>query len=106
MFNINGLEWRVLLVSPNHPALRKDDGSWTLGSCRYDNLTIYIRDDLPNVKMKKVLSHEVTHASMFSYHVDLTTDQEELLADLLATYGQEIIDKSNMIFSRIKNKGI
>lgn len=36
----------------------------------------------------------------------LTVEQEELLADLIATYGQEIISKTNDIFQRLKaNKG-
>ena len=39
----------------------------------------------------------------FSYDIQLTYDQEELLADLLATYGQEVIDITNKIFSKIKN---
>lgn len=52
--------------------------------------------------MKKVLCHELTHAAMFSYNVDLSIDQEELLADLVATYGQEIIDATNKIFTRIQ----
>lgn len=37
--------------------------------------------------MKKVLSHEITHAAMFSYNISLSMEQEELLADLVATYG-------------------
>lgn len=52
--------------------------------------------------MKKVLCHELTHAAMFSYDVELNVDQEELLADLIATYGQEIIHTTNKIFSRLK----
>lgn len=54
-------------------------------------------------KLKKFLCHEITHAAMFSYNIQLTYDQEELLADLLSTYGQEIIDITNKIFSKIKN---
>ena len=52
-------------------------------------------------KLKKVLCHEVTHAAMFSYHVTLDVAQEELIADLIATYGSEIIAVTNRIFSRI-----
>jgi len=37
--------------------------------------------------MKKVLSHELTHAAMFSYNIEMSHDQEELFADLVATYG-------------------
>lgn len=47
-----------------------------------------------------------TNAAMFSYETNLTVEQEELLADLIATYGQEIISKTNDIFQRLKaNKG-
>lgn len=52
-------------------------------------------------KLRKVLCHEVTHAAMFSYHVELDLMQEELIADLIATYGSEIITVTNRIFSRI-----
>ena len=54
--------------------------------------------------LKKVLCHEITHAAMFSYDIVLTLDQEELLADLIATYGEEIIEVTNKIFSKIKNR--
>lgn len=106
MVKFNGVNWNILLVSPTHPALQKLDGSWTLGACINNSKTIYIREGLSKNKMKKVLCHELTHAAMFSYNIILTLQQEELLADLIATYGQEIIDKTNMIFLRIKKRGI
>lgn len=106
MVKLNGVDWNILLVSANHPALKKSDGSWTLGACVNNLKTIYIREDLSISKMKKVLCHELTHAAMFSYGVTLTLQQEELLADLIATYGQEIINKTNKIFLRIKKRGI
>lgn len=102
MFNINGERWRVLLVSPYHHMLRTPTGDFTLGSCNDDTKTIYINNELDAYYMKKVLCHEITHAAMFSYNVYLTYEQEELVADLIATYGQEIVDITNKIFSRIK----
>ena len=54
--------------------------------------------------IKKVLCHEVVHAAMFSYNVEISLEEEELLADLFATYGQEIIDITNRIFLRLKEK--
>lgn len=104
MFKINGDNWRVVFVSPYHPMLQKKDDSYTLGACVDDTKKIYINNELSLEKLKKVLCHEITHAAMFSYDIQLTEDQEELLADLLATYGQEIIDITNKIFSKIKNK--
>lgn len=73
------------------------------GACVDDTKKIYINNKLSLEKIKKVLCHEITHAAMFSYDIQLTYDQEELLADLLATYGQKIIDITNKIFSKIKN---
>lgn len=54
--------------------------------------------------LKKVLCHELTHAAMFSYNVELSYEQEELLADLLATYGEEIIDITDSLFDRLKER--
>lgn len=101
MININGEEWRVLLVSPNHPALQRYDGSWSIGACDDPNKSIYLLEDLNPFMMRKVLAHELTHAAMFSYNINLTYEQEELLADIVATYGQEIVCKTNLFFTRL-----
>lgn len=102
MFKINGIDWQIKLVSANHPAIRRATGEYTLGACDDITRTIYISEWVPQYKLKKVLCHEITHAAMFSYNVFMTVDQEELIADLIATYGEEIIDITNKIFSRIQ----
>lgn len=104
MVNINGVNWRVVSTSPVHPALVRSDGTFTIGACDNNVKTIYLNEELSPKKMKKVLCHELTHAAIFSYNVDLGLEQEELLADLIATYGQEIISKTNKIFNRLKKK--
>jgi len=40
---------------------------------------------------------------MFSYNVELSIEQEELVADLISTYGEEIVYITNKIFSKISN---
>lgn len=104
MININGEEWRIVFASTFHPALFRSDGSLTIGSCDDNNKTIYINENLDAKMLKKVLCHEITHAAMFSYNVELNPTQEELLADLIATYGQEIIYITNKIFNRMTEK--
>lgn len=104
MVKINGEVWRVLLVSPYHPVLIQPSGNLAIGACDDITKTIYICDTLTPFYIKKVLCHELTHAAMFSYNVDLNHDQEELLAELISTYGQEIIHMTNTIFKRIKEK--
>lgn len=101
MIYINGVIWRLVFVPSYSPYLRRSDGSFTIGMCDSNVKCIYICSDIGYTLMRKVLCHELVHASMYSYGVRLTEDQEELVADLLATYGEEIIDKTNLIFSKL-----
>jgi uncharacterized protein YjaZ len=80
----------------------REDGTYTLGACNDLTKTIYISDELNDAYIKKVLAHELTHAAMFSYNIYLNYEQEEIVADLIATYGQEIIYMTNLIFKKIK----
>ena len=41
---------------------------------------------------------------MFSYNVELSLEQEEILADIIATYGEEIIHITNTLFDKIKGR--
>ena len=79
------------------------NGEFTIGAC--DNLTrtIYINENLHGNLLRKVLCHQITHAAMFSYNVDLSLQQEELIADLISTYGEEIIYITNKIFTKLEN---
>ena len=104
MITINGLDWQVVKTSANHPKLLRSDGSLSIGACDVATKKIYLNENLRGEKLKKVLCHEITHAAMFSYNVNLTLEQEELVADLIATYGEEIIDVTNKIFRKIRYK--
>ncbi len=102
MFLINNVYWKLAFVPSNFPLLQRLNGQYTIGAC--DNLTrtIYINQNLQGALLKKVLCHQITHAAMFSYNVDLTVEQEELIADLISTYGQEIIYITNKIFNKLE----
>ena len=75
MFYINNVSWKLAFVAPDFPLLRRINGEYTIGAC--DNLTrtIYINNTLHGKLLKKVLCHEITHAAMFSYNVDLSLEQ-------------------------------
>ena len=90
------------MVSSNHPKLIRGDGSFTIGACDDNDKAIYVADNLNAHYTRKVLCHELAHACMFSYNVYLSIEQEELIADLIATYGREIKCQTNTIFNRIK----
>lgn len=71
MVNINGVIWSLWFVSPNHPILFRSDGSSTIGVCDNATKKIYICQGLTAHMTKKVLAHELTHAAMFSYGIEL-----------------------------------
>jgi hypothetical protein len=104
MFTINGEQWKISLCSPNHPMLIRSDGSLSIGACDDIRKTIYLNKNLKGNLFKKVLCHELTHAAMFSYNVKLSLEQEEMLAEIIATYGEEIIDITNTLFYKLKER--
>ena len=101
MFKISGEQWYIKFVPTYDTYLRRSDGSTSVGACDDNTKTIYLANTLRGSFLKKVLCHEVTHAAMFSYNIDLTLDQEELLANLIASYGEEIIDIADELFRKL-----
>ncbi len=101
MININGEDWEIYLVSPDHPLLLMRNGKYAIGACDDPLKKIVISNELNNFYMRKVLCHELTHAAMYSYNIDLTYEEEELLADIVATYGLEIVRMTNEFFKHL-----
>lgn len=95
---INHEFWDIVFVMPNDPVLHTSMGDFSIGVCDDNLKCIFINCILDEQKMKKVLCHEITHAAMFSYNIDLSIEQEELVADLMATFGQEIISQTHYVF--------
>ena len=106
MFIINGELWRVIFVNENHYALKKPNGTFAIGACDDYSKTIYLSKNLSGEYLKKVLCHEITHAIMFSYNINMPIAQEELFAEIMATFGDEIVEITNVLFSYLlKRKG-
>lgn len=104
-FEINGEDWVVQFVSPYNPYLVRLDGrGYTLGTCDDLLKIIFINERLPEEQVRKVLGHELTHASMFSYNIDLPIDFEEILAEIIAIYGEEIVYLTDSLFQNIMKK--
>jgi hypothetical protein len=74
LFNINGEEWYINFVPLLHPKLFRSDGTSSIGSCDDYTKTIYLYEELYGNLLQKVLCHEIVHAAMFSYNIELTID--------------------------------
>ena len=102
MFTINGITWKVKFTNPRNSIFIRGDGVHTFGVCDNDTKTIYLSENLEGSMLKKVLCHEIVHAAMFSYNVYLSLEQEEVIADIIATYGKEIINITNKVFRKLQ----
>ena len=87
---------------PYDASLLMPGGQYALGACNDSTKTIYINNELHGEDFEQVLCHELVHASMFAYDVILGFDEEELLAEIIATFGEEIIDITDMMFDKIR----
>ena len=101
---INGVSWRVRLVSPAHPLLLTPWRTHAWGVCDKVTQTICIDKTLSQEKIKEVLCHEIVHAFMFSYGVDLSYDEEEMVAEFMGEYGEDILTHTNAIYNGIRMK--
>lgn len=104
MFTINNEQWYIQFCSVHHPMLIRSDGSLSVGACDDASKTIYLNGNLHGDFLKRVLCHEITHAAMFSYNVELSVEQEEILAELIATYGEQIIEITNVLFNKLRER--
>ena len=102
MIIINGISWKIKFVHPLDDSLRQRDGTYTYGMCDRNSKTIYLAKNLEGSMLRKVLCHEIVHAAMFSYDVYLSLEQEEIIADIIATYGEEIINITNKVFRKLQ----
>lgn len=102
MFTINGEWWKIVLVGAYDVALLMPNGNYALGACNDATKTIYISDELYGDFFEQVLCHELVHAAMFAYNIVLGYDEEELIAEIISIFGEEIIDITNRMFERIK----
>ena len=101
---VNGVRWGIRMVSPAHPFLLTPWKTHALGVCDKTTQTIYIDKTLSPQKLKEVLCHEIVHAFMFSYAIDVSYNEEELVAELISKYGDSIIHQSNIVYDGIKMK--
>ena len=106
VFSINDTIWRVQYVNANSSELRRSDNVSVLGVTDRNTHTIYLSNALHGHMERKVLIHEVCHAICMSYDVHLPIEQEEILCDFVATYGDEVFGIVDMILGAVRRTAI
>ena len=105
-FAINGTNWRVQYENSLSGELRRSDNVSVLGVTDRNTHAIYLSNALRGFMQRKVLIHEVCHAICMSYDVHLPIEQEEILCDFVATYGDEVFGIVDMILGAVRRTAI
>lgn len=104
-FTINDTTWHIKYVNANNRQLRRSDGTLSVGVTDRNTNTVYLSDMLQGGFLRKVLIHEITHAICMSYDIYLPIEQEEILCDFVATYGDEVFDIVDMVLGAVRRVG-
>ena len=82
------------------------DGTYTIGMTDNKQKTIFLYNDLNGSLLYKVLCHELVHAFCFSYDLRFSVEEEERMADFIATYGKDILDMTDEMMGRFLKRRI
>lgn len=91
MFTINGRDWDIIFVPSQSKHLMRSDGSITVGVTDGNYDTVFIADNVSDSFLRKILCHELCHCFCMSYNIVIPIEQEELMADWIANYGEDLI---------------
>lgn len=113
---MNGIRWTIILVDPSSPFLKDRTGKSTLACTDSSTKRIYMSNNLDKQLYLKVLLHELSHCVTISYHLldrihkytkpEHWIDMEELICNIIAEYGVEIVTIANMVFINYKGSRI
>lgn len=101
-FVANNNLWRIAYVNPMSNQLLRSDGSRTIAVTDNSVKTIFIADNITGALLLKVYCHELCHVWCFELNLHLPIEFEELMCDFIATYGRDIIQTADYLFSNIR----
>ena len=89
---INGLKWKVHFVKSSSPKLANDNNSESfLGVAYCKKCEIYIDKSLSKPLRKQTVIHELVHALLFSYGIDIEGATEENVCDFIGAHLDELV---------------
>jgi len=103
---INNIAWKVKFTYASSGDLQRYDGTYTIGMTDNKQKTIFLYENLNGALLYKVLCHELVHAFCFSYGIRFSIEEEERLADFIATYGKDIFDMTDEVMGSIIKRKI
>ena len=105
MFTINGINWNLIFVNNSSPNLLRSDGTTSLAVTDWNRKSIFVSLAPKGAYLRRIITHEITHAICFSYGITLSLEQEERLCDFVATYGDEIFEIVDIVLGAVRRVG-
>lgn len=97
---IKDYEWKVLFVKNDNSNLESEDNENVCGITHFDKLRIYINKDIAEDLILHTITHELTHATLFSYGMgQYESFTEENVCDFVETHAREIIANADYIYN-------
>ena len=90
IIKINNFRYKVKIVEEDDKNLRMEDGYYHFGVCDMKNKVIYLMKKLPEETLDYVIRHEIVHAYLDSYGFLQVAYTDEIIADFIATYIENI----------------
>lgn len=89
---INGLKWKIFFVASESPKLTDEDNKRNiLGITYFRECEIYIDKNLSKPLRRQTVIHELVHALLFSYGIDIEGATEENVCDLIGAHLDELV---------------
>lgn len=105
-FTVKNKKWTMYIVPDSSEKLIMD-GQKCCGQIFFRERAIYLNEELmeDDCSFLETITHELTHAFIFSYALDEETFQkEEFICEFMAVYGKDIIAISNSLFKFFQSK--
>ncbi len=95
---IHNYKWIIKLVESNNKNLLMDDNEYHSGVTNFRDKVIYINSDLCKDSFSYTLYHELTHAFINSFGMLQVDWNDEIVADFVAVYIQDIMQAYNYVY--------
>ena len=95
------LDWKVILCNSDDPKLTCNEDN-VCGRCYKVQKLILINDSLSDDLLLRTLTHEITHAFIWSYGFEDVNFEEEVVCNFIETYATEITEMAGKLFSIFK----
>lgn len=102
MIIVNNHFWDIEFVNPDNAVLCRENGEYSVGVTDKPTRTVYLSNGLYGAFLRRVISHEVVHVFCFEYHMLFDPNEEEVIADFISKYGDEIIYTVDALLQTLK----